>query len=100
MALYPDIIFKSNDIASIPKETLIALLKDDELSMDEGDIWLSVVKWATKQVPGLVNEPDSWTSNDFNTVKSIISDCIPHIRFFNISANDMMNYCQEGYAML
>jgi len=41
----PDIIFKSNNLASLPKETLITLLKSDDLSMDEDDIWMSVIQW-------------------------------------------------------
>src|SRR5207244_1942223 len=64
MASQPDLIFKSNDIASLPKETLITLLKNDELNMNEGDIWLSVVRWAVQQVPNLANEQDGWSSND------------------------------------
>src|SRR6185312_3794016 len=41
IVFHPDIIFKSNDLATLPKETLITLLKNDELSMDEDDIWMS-----------------------------------------------------------
>ena len=36
---HSDIFFKSNNLASLPKETLIALLKSDDLNMDEDDIW-------------------------------------------------------------
>src|SRR6185312_12161867 len=81
-----DIIFKSNDLAKVPKETLITLLKSDELSMDEDDIWALVIQWATKQVPGLElgSDSDDWPSNEINTIKDIIADCVPHIRFFNI----------------
>src|SRR5438874_11491334 len=84
---HPDIIFKSNDLATLPKETLITLLKNDELSMDEDDIWVSVVEWATKQVPELElgTDPEDWSSNDTKTIKNIITDCILHIRLFSIS---------------
>src|SRR6185369_3091536 len=78
----PEIIFKSDNLASVPKETLIALLKQEELDMKEIDIWTSVVQWATNQVPGLVNEPDSWSSEDYKKVRAIISDCIQYIQFF------------------
>ena len=53
MVSHPDIVFKSNDFATLPKETLINLLKSDDLSMEEDDIWMSVVQWATKQVSEL-----------------------------------------------
>src|SRR5438874_999317 len=35
MVSRPDIVFKSNDLATLSKKTLITLLKSDELSMDE-----------------------------------------------------------------
>src|SRR6185369_1165451 len=95
MASHPDIIFKSNDLATLPKETLITLLKSDELSMDEDDIWTSVIQWATKQVPELKlgMDLDSWSSDSVNTIKDIITDCIPHIRFFNLSPGKVADYC-------
>ena len=55
---HPEIVFKSNDLAALPKETLITLLKSDDLDMAEDDVWMSVVEWATKQVPELELEDD------------------------------------------
>ena len=94
MVSHPDIIFQSNDLATLPKESLITLLKSDELSMDEDDIWISVVQWAIKQVPELElgTDPDDWSSDDTNTIKDIIADCIPHIRFFSISLKKVILY--------
>ena len=56
--------------------------------MEEIDIWTSVIQWAMNQVPGLENEPHCWSSEDFTTVRAIVSDCIHLIRFFNISTED------------
>src|SRR6185312_129192 len=79
-----------------PKETLITLLKNDELVMDEDDVWTSVVEWAIKQVPelelGTRTDPDDWSSNDTNAIKDIIADCIPYIRFFSISSDKIILY--------
>jgi len=88
MVSTPEIIFKSDDLKSVPKETLITLLKHDELNMEEIDIWTSVVQWAVMQIPGLVNEPRDWSFDDVVKVRAVISDVIPHIRFFNISSKD------------
>src|SRR6185369_13315897 len=87
-------IFKSNDLATLPKETLITLLKNDELSMDEVDIWMSVIQWATKQLPELElgTDPDDWSSNVTNTIKDTIADCIPHIRLFSITPKKVIQY--------
>src|SRR6185312_13467522 len=62
--------------------------------MDEDDILMSVIQWATKQVSELElgNDPDDWSSDDLNTVKDIVADCIPHIRFFNISPDKVSLY--------
>ena len=84
----PDIILKSNNMADLPKATFINLLKSDELNMDEGDVWMSAVQWAVNQISGLTitDNPINWSATDVNTVKDIIAECIPHIRFFNISS--------------
>ena len=92
MASHPDIIFKSNDIACLPKETLVTLLKNPDLDMNDDDIWMSVVQWAVKQSPGLENNPDDWSADDINTIKDIVADCIPFIRFFNISLKSIVLY--------
>src|SRR6185312_5256363 len=90
----PEVVFKSNDFATLSKEILIRLIKSNELNMDEDDVWLSVIQWGIKQVPGreLGNDPDDWSSNDINAVKDIIADCIPYIRFFNISPKTVIYY--------
>src|SRR5690242_10024472 len=65
MVSQPDVIFKSNDFATLPKETLITLLKSDELIMEEDDVWMSVIQWASEQVPELKLgiDPNDWSSN-------------------------------------
>src|SRR6185312_1268961 len=84
----PDVILKSSNMVDIPKATFISLLKNDELNMDEVDIWLSVVQWAINQISGLADNPTNWSSNDVTVVKDIIAECVPHIRFFNISSEE------------
>src|SRR5437879_2369847 len=46
MASSPDILLTSNNLATLPKEMLISLLKNDELVlvMDEGEVWKSVIQ--------------------------------------------------------
>ena len=85
----PEVMFKPDNLMNLPKETLITLLKLDKLNMEEIDIWTSVIQWAINQVPGLVNKPDSWSYEDVTRVRAITSDCFQHIRFFNISSEDL-----------
>src|SRR6185312_13761276 len=79
---------KSNNIADLPKATFISLLKNDELNMDESDVWMSVVHWAVDQIAGLTDNPTSWSHTDVNAVREIMAECIPHVRFFNISSKE------------
>ena len=85
----PDIILNSSNVKDLPKATFIGLLKSDELNMDEVDIWLSVVQWAINKISGLSDNPTNWSSNDANAVKDIIAEFVPHIRFFNISSEEL-----------
>ena len=82
----PDIILKSGNMADLPKTVFINLLKSDELNMDEGDVWVSAIKWTVNQIAGLMDNPTNWSATDVNAVKDIMAECIPHIRLFNISA--------------
>jgi len=84
----PDIILKSDNMADLPKAIFIGLLKNDELNMDEGDVWMSAVQWAINQISGvtITDNPANWSSTDVNAVKNTLAECIPHIRFFNISS--------------
>ena len=89
MASHPDIIFKSNNLSSLPKETLITLLQNDDLNMKEGDIWMAVIEWAIGQVPGLTNDPNNWSPDEVNTIKGLVADCIPHVRFVDIAYEEL-----------
>ncbi len=45
MSKYPENIFKSPDFTSISEESLISLIKRDDLRMKENDIWENVLRW-------------------------------------------------------
>src|SRR5207244_3148516 len=36
----------------------------------------------------LVDDPSNWSLNDVKTIRKIMADFLPHIRFFNISSED------------
>ncbi len=46
MSKYPENIFKSPDFTSISEESLISLIKRDDLRMKENDIWENVLRWS------------------------------------------------------
>src|SRR6185312_2175490 len=51
-------------------------------------------QWATKQVPELQlgTNPDNWSSDDINTIKDTISDCMPYVRFFDMSPKKIVSF--------
>src|SRR6185369_4642036 len=79
----PDIILKSGSMVDLPKATFISLIKNNELNMDEVDIWLSVIQWAINQISGLSDNPTNWSLHDVAAIKDIVAEYVPHIRFFN-----------------
>ena len=46
-------------------------------------------RMAIGQVPGLANDPNNWSANDVNTIKGLVTDCIPHVRFLDISCEEL-----------
>ncbi|GBC34404.2 hypothetical protein GLOIN_2v1884231 [Rhizophagus irregularis DAOM 181602=DAOM 197198] len=88
MAKSPDKIFKSLDFTSLPENSLISLIKRDDLQMREIEIWEHVLKWGLAQNPTLIPEPNTWSDNDFKTMENTLQHCLPLIRFFSLSSAD------------
>ena len=84
----PEILFNTNDFTSIDKEALLSLCKNEELCMEENELWDHIVRWGKAQNAELSEEIDNWTPNDFNILKKTLDDFIPHIRFYEISSDD------------
>ena len=66
------------------------LLKLDNLQMDEGKIWDQVIKWGIAQNSNLNPNPTQWSDEDFLTLKTTLKNCLPHIRYFQIPNEDIM----------
>ena len=83
----PTIFLKSNDYKSIERPTFIYILEKDVLSLKEIDIWDCVIKWGIGQVENFDGEKDisELNKDDFKSLKKILEDIIPLVRFQNIS---------------
>jgi hypothetical protein len=90
MARSPDKIFKSLDFISIPEKSLVQLIKRDDLQMKEIEVWEHVLKWGIGQNPTLLEDPNTWTDNDFKTVENTLQHCLPFIRFFCLSSKEFL----------
>ncbi|RIB11627.1 TRAF-like protein [Gigaspora rosea] len=57
--------------------------------MDEVKIWDYVIKWGIAQNPSLPSDPDQWSDEHFLALKNSLQNCLPLIRYFQISGDDV-----------
>ena len=84
----PEKIFKSLDFISIPEKALVSLIQNDNLQVDEVQVWEHVLKWGLAQNPELPPDPESFSKDDFNALKKALERCIPFIRFYNLTSKE------------
>ncbi|EXX59506.1 uncharacterized protein OCT59_027245 [Rhizophagus irregularis] len=84
----PDKIFKSLNFASIPEKLLITIIQSDNLQMEEIQVWNHVLKWGLAQNPEISSDPANFSKEDFKTLKNNVRQCIPFIRFHNLSSEE------------
>ncbi|RIB00056.1 hypothetical protein C2G38_1358562, partial [Gigaspora rosea] len=88
---YPDKFFDSEDFTSIKENALVSIIKRDDLQMKEANIWKHVIKWGIAQNSDLASDLKNWTNENFLTLKNILKNCLPHIRYFQMSAEDIID---------
>src|ERR1044072_1901405 len=91
MSKEPVKIFESLNFSSIPEKLLISLIQNDNLQMSEFQVWEHVLKWGLAQNPGLPSDITSFSKEDFNTLKDTLQQCIPFIRFYNLTSREFMD---------
>jgi hypothetical protein len=84
----PEILFNAIDFTSVDKEALLSIYKDEELCMEENELWDHIIHWGKAQNTDLPEDINNWTTKDFNILKKTIDDFLPHIRFYEISSED------------
>ncbi|CAG8561439.1 14360_t:CDS:2 [Acaulospora morrowiae] len=85
----PEVIFKSEDFFRMKEAHLINLLKCDDLELDEIEIWEYVIQWGIENTTSILDDDlTKWTLENFTDLKNTLSNCIPHIRFFQMSPGD------------
>uniref|UniRef100_U9TWA9 TLDc domain-containing protein n=1 Tax=Rhizophagus irregularis (strain DAOM 181602 / DAOM 197198 / MUCL 43194) TaxID=747089 RepID=U9TWA9_RHIID len=58
--------------------------------MKEIEVWEYVLKWGLAQNSTLTQNPDTWSDDDFKTMKNTLQHCLPLIRFFCLSSKEIM----------
>ena len=90
IAKSPEKLFKSTYFTSLPEKTLVQIIKRDDLQMKEVEIWEHVLKWGLAQSSTLTPDPDTWSDDDFKTMKNTLQHCLPSIRFFSLSSKEFL----------
>ncbi|RIB24465.1 hypothetical protein C2G38_668508 [Gigaspora rosea] len=99
---YPNQIFDSSEnFKSLQENALVSLIKRDDLQMEEVKIWITIIKWGIAQNPNLSsNGPEKWTNENFLALKNTLQNCLPHIRYFQISGDDIIDNVEPYHKIL
>ncbi|GES99209.1 BTB/POZ domain-containing protein [Rhizophagus clarus] len=85
----PKMIFETEEYLKFEETFLINILKCDDLKLEEIEIWEYLIKWGIENTESILDgDMTKWTSTDFINLEKTIHNCIPHIRFFQMSPND------------
>ncbi|RHZ58628.1 hypothetical protein Glove_372g75 [Diversispora epigaea] len=91
---YPNLIFDSSDFTSLEESAMESLLKRDDLQIEEIKIWDYVIKWGIARNPGLPTDVGEWTKENFLSLKTTLQQCLPHIRYFQLSNTEIYDRIQ------
>ncbi|CAG8648647.1 4378_t:CDS:2 [Ambispora gerdemannii] len=86
----PHFIFRSDDFFLLEESELISLLQRQDLGMEEIEVWNSIIEWGISNTAHL-KEQDNWVSADFVALANTLHQCLPLIRYYDISQEDYYN---------
>ncbi|RHZ78388.1 hypothetical protein Glove_165g120 [Diversispora epigaea] len=86
---YPNLIFESEGFTSLQETALVSILMRDDVRVEEIKIWDYVIKWGIAQNPTLPINPEEWSNENFKVLKITLQQCLPLIRYFHISSEDI-----------
>ncbi|RHZ78381.1 hypothetical protein Glove_165g127 [Diversispora epigaea] len=89
IAKHPNLIFESEDFASIQETALISILKRDDLNVEEIKIWDFIIKWGIARNPTLSTDLEEWSDENFKALKITLQQFLPLIRYFHIPGEDI-----------
>ncbi|CAG8575519.1 675_t:CDS:2 [Funneliformis mosseae] len=89
----PLLVFKSDDFSTFEESLLLPLLSRDDLQSEEIEVWDHLIQWGISQMDQSSSCPPSkdvskWEKKDFKELQRILKNCIPLIRFFEISSSE------------
>ncbi|GET51619.1 hypothetical protein GLOIN_2v1782772 [Rhizophagus irregularis DAOM 181602=DAOM 197198] len=89
MAQSPEkILLSFNFTLLLSENSLISLIKRDDLQMKEVEVWEHVLKWGLAKNPTLTPDPKTWSDDDFKNMENTLEHCLPLVRFFSLSSKE------------
>ncbi|RIB25348.1 hypothetical protein C2G38_2031101 [Gigaspora rosea] len=79
------------DFTSIKENALVSIIKRDDLQLSEVKVWKYVIEWGIAQNSDLPSDLKNWTNENFLTLKNTLKNCLLHIRYFQMSAEDIID---------
>ncbi|RIB28427.1 hypothetical protein C2G38_1492262 [Gigaspora rosea] len=62
--------------------------------MVEVKIWKRIIDWGIAQNTGISFDPKNWSNENFLTMKTTLQNCLPFIRYFQISSENIIDHLQ------
>src|SRR3954468_552337 len=59
--------------------------------MSETQVWEHVLKWGLAQNPELPSDITNFSKEDFGILKNTLQQCIPFIRFYNLTSKEFLD---------
>ncbi|RGB30658.1 hypothetical protein C1646_793420 [Rhizophagus diaphanus] len=84
----PDTLFESDKFSNLKAPLLELLLKRDDLSLNEIDIWGSLIKWSYAQHPSIQQDVKKWNKEEITIMERTLHKFIPLIRFYHVDSED------------
>ncbi|RGB30147.1 hypothetical protein C1646_711821 [Rhizophagus diaphanus] len=84
----PELLFEEHTFLKLSSQMIEFILKQENITSDEIEIWNNLIKWAYAQNPNIDQDPSNWTNDDIEVMKRTIHRLIPLIRFQDISSDD------------
>ncbi|RIA84560.1 BTB/POZ protein, partial [Glomus cerebriforme] len=84
----PDVLFKNNTFITLSSQMIEFILKQENLVLNEIEVWDNLIKWTHAQHPNISHDPSKWTKDEIEIMKRTTYRLIPLIRFQDISSDD------------
>ncbi|EXX53296.1 BTB/POZ domain-containing protein [Rhizophagus irregularis DAOM 181602=DAOM 197198] len=84
----PELLFEENTFLKLSSQMIEFILKQENIALDEIEIWNNLIKWSYAQNPNIDQDPLKWTNDDIEVMKRTTHRLIPLIRFQDISSDD------------